>query len=613
MSDKGFCARGMQCRYEHGPDTMYAMPNGNMPPMPFPFMMPFPPNGPAQGGSAGPVDGSQPGGPPLSGDAMQVDASRAGGVKSEEYSPDQPGMGGPSAPYSGMGSPNGGPPFPFPPGGPPPPGLMPFMMGMPGMPGMFPPPFDQGGLRGNGRGRGGSRGGRGGRAGGEGFNDWDGDLSNRPPNDNGSSTLVVAEIPTASLNLESIHNQFKQFGTVTNVAVEARAKKALVAFASNREAHAAWSSKESFFGDRHVKVLWHRPRDGQGGAGQKALTDSAPLLENLRKIDQEGVDAFQAAARPDLPKVDPEIKAQLVQVKERGLQLEKIVAEQKVLMKRLEGAKDAEEKTQLKTRLKELIGESTAIKQANAGIDVEKLQAIIEAQQKARDEAQAKAREAAKARRSAHNMNDLLDLEMEEHNIQAQLEGSKDIKDEDVDEETLKLRAQLAALKNQVCGHDHQTLIPARLLTIINFLFTQASSLGINPDASTFTPRGSYRGGRGRGGGRGGAGAGPMRSLKLDNRPKSLVITSPAIQSDRDETLKHIVEWYAGLADNMVREPMVVDDKVVVAFSNRGSAETVSNQLSFESGRLVEADMFASHLMDRLWLWERISLASRPL
>ena len=70
-----------------------------------------------------------------------------------------------------------------------------------------------------------------------------------------------------------------------------------------------------------------------------------------------------------------------------------------------------------------------------------------------------------------------------------------------------------------------------------------------------------------------------MRSLKLDNRPKALVITGPAVQSDPEETLKHVREWYAGLADTMVREPMVVDDNVVVAFSNRGSAETVSDQL----------------------------------
>ena len=347
-----------------------------------------------------------------------------------------------------MASPNAGGPFPFPPGGPPPPGMMPFMMGMPGM---F-PPFDQGGARGNGRGRGrGGRGGRGGRNGPEGFNDWDGDLSTRPPKDNTSTTLVVADIPAEHLNLEAIHNQFKQFGTVTNVAVETRAKKALVAFSTNREAHSAWLSKESFFGDRHVKVLWHRPREGQGEVGQKALNDSAPLLENLRKIDQQGVEAFQSAGKSTLPTVDPEIKAQLAGVRERGLQLEKIVAEQKVLMVRLEGTKDAEEKLKLKTRLKELIGESSVIKQANAGIDVEKLQGIIEAQTKAREEAKAKqGRVQSRPQDGVHSIQEMLDHEMEEHSLQAQLEGSKGKKDEEVDEETLKLRAQLAALKNQV-------------------------------------------------------------------------------------------------------------------------------------------------------------------
>lgn len=455
--DKGFCARGVQCRYEHGPDTMYSMPGGGMPPMPFPFMMPFPPNGAGPGGPAG----SPAGGPAqpskegaTSENSMQVDgAAKMAG--SQEYSPDQPGMAGPMGPFPGMGSPNGAGPFPFPPGGPPPPGMMEFMMGMPGM---F-PPFDQGGARGNGRGRGrGGRGGRGGRNGPEGFNDWDGDLSTRPPKDNSSTTLVVADIPAEHLNLEAIHNQFKQFGTVTNVAVETRAKKALVAFSTNREAHSAWLSKESFFGDRHVKVLWHRPREGQGEVGQKALNDSAPLLENLRKIDQAGVEAFQTAGKSAstsaLPTVDPEIKAQLAGVRERGLQLEKIVAEQKVLMVRLEGTKDAEEKNKLKTRLKELIGESSVIKKANAGIDVEKLQGIIEAQTKAREEAlkakQQAARVQSRPQDGVHSIQEMLDHEMEEHSIKAQLEESKDKKDEEVDEETLKLRAQLAALKNQV-------------------------------------------------------------------------------------------------------------------------------------------------------------------
>jgi hypothetical protein len=109
----------------------------------------------------------------------------------------------------------------------------------------------------------------------------------------------------------------------------------------------------------------------------------------------------------------------------------------------------------------------------------------------------------------------------------------------------------------------------------------QASSLGINPDASTFTPRGGYRGGRGGAGYRGGrGGANVSRSLKLDNRPKSLAITGPSVQADREELVKHVKEWFAELSDFMDKEPVVVDDKLVVTFTNRGSAETVSYKRS---------------------------------
>lgn len=551
--NKGFCARGMHCPYEHGPDSMYpfaqqgqsGMPPNGMPQggMPFPFMMPFGMNGP-QGMAPQPNQ-------PVAGvstQGMQVDDGAKPDAVEGEYSPDQPGL---------VGSNNLANPYGFP-GGVPPPGMLPFMMNMPGM---FPPPFNMNGGRG---GRGGSRG-RGGRGRTNGnnadhnpdFNNWDGDLSARPPRESLTNTLVVAEIPAEHLNLISIHNQFKQFGTVTNVAVETAAKKALVAFSSHNEARAAWSSKELFFGDRHVKILWHRPREGQGEAGQKRLENSAPLLENLRKMDAGGVDAIQNGSDQanTLPKVDPEIKAQLEEVKERGLRLEKIVAEQKVLMVRLQGAKTPEDKQSLKARLKELIAQSAEIKTANADIDVEKLQAIVEAQQNARDAA-AKAR--ADARRvesrpqeGVHSIQEMLDAEMDEHKIQVELEGTNA---DEADEETLKLRAQLAALKNQ------------------------ASSMGINPDASFSSPRPS-RGGRGGYRGRGGAYQGsafatPSRSLKLDNRPKTLAVTGPAVEQDQRHTLEYVKAWFVEQAGEMVREPVVIDGKIVIVFSSRAVAES---------------------------------------
>lgn len=64
--------------------------------------------------------------------------------------------------------------------------------------------------------------------------------------------------------------------------------------------------------------------------------------------------------------------------------------------------------------------------------------------------------------------------------------------------------------------------------------------------------------------------------MKLDNRPKSLAITGQAVKDDVSETIKQVKEWYADLSDVTVGEPVVTEDKVVVSFSNRGSAETVS-------------------------------------
>jgi RNA-binding protein 26 len=74
---------------------------------------------------------------------------------------------------------------------------------------------------------------------------------------------------------------FKRFGTVTNVAVDASSSKALVSFSSNEEAHTAWKSEDTVFGNRFVKVFWHRPMEGQGLAGQRALAASAPIVASV--------------------------------------------------------------------------------------------------------------------------------------------------------------------------------------------------------------------------------------------------------------------------------------------------------------------------------------------
>ena len=242
-------------------------------------------------------------------------------------------------------------------------GAFPFN-GQPGQPGG---PGGRGGFGGPGRGRGGGRGGRGGMNGGD---QQDGRQprqpkeqpsdqfwgTNKPPEKRNGNTLVISDIPQEYLSLTAVNEYFSQFGGVTNVAIEARSKRALVSFTSNFEAYQAWKSDAAIFGNRHVKVLWHKPREGHGGAGQEALEKSAGLLANMKALAQ-GTD-FQGEKKAQLVGPEQRLQATLADLerKDRAQKKERLMAEQKVLLKRSsEGTK--EEKLVILKRLKEIMKE----------------------------------------------------------------------------------------------------------------------------------------------------------------------------------------------------------------------------------------------------------------
>jgi RNA-binding protein 26 len=262
-----------------------------------------------------------------------------------------------------------------------------------------------------------------------------GQTSSRPPREGNNNTLVITDVPPASLTLEAVNNHFKQFGTVTNVALDARAKKALVAFSTPNEAYAAWKSDEPVFNSRHVKVLWHRPMEGHGAKGQEALEASAPLLENMRKIEAEGVQAVQGSVVTAHEK-EAMVKARIEEMQQRQRLLEKHIAEQKVLLKRLEDKpQDPEERKAIKTRLKEITAEMEAQK-ALKPIDMAELQAMV---------ASIKPKKPLPSRKppsnpaeGVHSIRDLLDQDME---------GKADGQ---VDADTIALREKVRQLRAQV-------------------------------------------------------------------------------------------------------------------------------------------------------------------
>ena len=175
-------------------------------------------------------------------------------------------------------------------------------------------------------------------------------------------TLVVEKIPEDRLSLGSVNDWFKQFGSVTNVAVDPPTAKALVTFAEHDQAWKAWKSEEAVFGNRFVKVYWHRPLEGRGGRGMKALEVSASLVGKLQGNDDRP--PTQPAANGDtkpvtsssaasVPRKQPTTSTSKQELAAKQERLEQMIAEQKALMSRL-GTATAEEKKEIMAKLRKL-------------------------------------------------------------------------------------------------------------------------------------------------------------------------------------------------------------------------------------------------------------------
>jgi RNA-binding protein 26 len=247
-------------------------------------------------------------------------------------------------------------------------------------------------------------------------------------------TLVVEKIPEDKLSLDSVNSWFKRFGTVTNVAVDATSAKALVSFSTHEEAHAAWKTEDAVFGNRFVKVFWHRPMEGQGLAGQRALAASAPIVASVTARVQT-----QAGPTPDAVPADTSSPAppgpgpkkissapsnpSASALAARQKLLEQQIAEQKALMEKLNTA-SADEKKDIFAQLRKLGQEMKATSSQAT---------VVPSKRPSSSMTQPEDREAKERER--------LDKELELHS--AAVDG---------EESTEALQAKLAKLKAEVCS-----------------------------------------------------------------------------------------------------------------------------------------------------------------
>ncbi|KAF5368363.1 hypothetical protein D9758_002381 [Tetrapyrgos nigripes] len=359
-----------------------------------------------------------------------------------------------------------------------------------------------------------------GRGGGRGRGGFGGDAGTFRPERRKDKTLVLEKIPEDKLNLSHVNDWFKRFGTVTNVAIDQAHHKALISFSTHEEAHAAWKSEDAVFGNRFVKIFWHRPLEGQGQAGHRALAASAPLIANVNTPPKPNPTPPSSTPTPRSTKAMPGLAA-------KQQLLEQQIAEQKSLMASLATASSEEKKT-IMARIRKLDEEmkasssssSTPAAAGPAGTDQER-------QERER-----------------------LDKELELHGaIGAPVDGSEGEKTETTEE----LKAKLEKLK------------------------AEAASLGITdasmdtsetPYTSSYRP---YRGrarGRGRGFYRGAprGGAAPWASMRLDNRPKSLLVKG--VSSENEQALR---DWYE--TTGQLASVSSTDNGYIVSFKTRHGAE----------------------------------------
>lgn len=375
---------------------------------------------------------------------------------------------------------------------------------------------------------------------------FNGDVQRFRPERRNDKTLVVEKIPEDKLSLETVNGWFKQFGTVTNVAIDASSAKALVSFSTHEEAHAAWKSEEAVFNNRFVKLFWHRPLEGHGQTGQRMLAASAPLVANIasRGHPEAASTSTGPSVSAEAPSPSPSThpapavhtrkastvpSAAVSALAAKQHLLEQQIAEQKSLMDKLSTASPVEKK-EILTRLRKL-GEE--MKPASAPASA----AIVPS-----TSAAGKRPSITTTRSEDHEQKERarLDKELELHSAALASDGGEDT--------TESLKEKLAKLK------------------------AEAASLGIDP--ATETAYGAtYRGYRGRGRGarsfyRGAMRGGPPRSsMKLDNRPKRLLvkdITTDSLQAVRD--------WFetTGQVDSIDHTE---SGDVIVSFKSRSGAE----------------------------------------
>lgn len=169
-------------------------------------------------------------------------------------------------------------------------------------------------------------------------------------------SLVIENIPPASLNTGSIHRYFSKFGPVVDVGLDISKRRAHVWFVAPDQVKQALSSPEAVFGNRFVRVRRPRPDDAF----------HTPSLASPSLLTQHAMASTAATPSPPssvLPLSSAPVNSPSNNVTSRAFRLTQNASEQKRLLEQLEATPrpDSAERAAIMGSLRKWVADAASL------------------------------------------------------------------------------------------------------------------------------------------------------------------------------------------------------------------------------------------------------------
>ncbi|CAF1183060.1 unnamed protein product [Didymodactylos carnosus] len=123
---------------------------------------------------------------------------------------------------------------------------------------------------------------------------WKRRLTGNDGNHSNPVTLEIRKIPPELNTITKLNEHFSRFGNVSNVqiAYDGAPDAALIAYQTLQEAESAYKNSQPLFNNRFIKIFWHNPvnKNPQDGSRIQQSSDAPPSKHQMTTITSSGME-----------------------------------------------------------------------------------------------------------------------------------------------------------------------------------------------------------------------------------------------------------------------------------------------------------------------------------